>query len=292
MYKLTLEYDGTAFHGSQAQAPDKGRTVQGTLEAALARITGTAVRVALAGRTDSGVHARGQVASFDLRRPWTPHDLRRALNAVLPPDLVVRAAEPAPDGFHARFSATARGYRYLIRHAPAPSALARHLTWHQRGALDLARMQAAAAVLPGTHDFAAFAGQGWGVPGADPDAAGPNTVRTLTLARLHVLPPAADWWGGLGDDEEEVGTEFPSPSQGEGSGVREGRLIAFDVIGNAFLPHMVRNLAGTLVEIGRGVRPPDAIATLLTTRDRRQAAATAPPQGLCLVRVWYDDVET
>jgi tRNA pseudouridine38-40 synthase len=74
--------------------------------------------------------------------------------------------------------------------------------------------------------------------------------------------------------------------------VREGRLIAFDVIGNAFLPHMVRNLAGTLVEIGRGVRPPDAIATLLTTRDRRQAAATAPPQGLCLVRVWYDDVET
>ena len=152
-YKLTLEYDGTAFHGSQAQAPDKGRTVQGTLEAALAQITQATVRVALAGRTDSGVHARGQVASCDLPRPWTPNDLRRALNAVLPPDLVMRQAEEAPDGFHARFSATARGYRYLIWHAPAPSALARHLTWHQRGALDLARMQAAAAALPGTHDL-------------------------------------------------------------------------------------------------------------------------------------------
>ena len=111
------------------------------------------MRVALAGRTDSGVHARGQVASCDLPRPWTPNDPRRALNAVLPPDLVMRQAEEAPDGFHARFSATARGYRYLIWHAPAPSALARHLTWHQRGALDLARMQAAAAALPGTHDL-------------------------------------------------------------------------------------------------------------------------------------------
>jgi tRNA pseudouridine38-40 synthase len=279
-YQLTLEYDGTAFHGSQAQAPDKGRTVQGTLEAALARLTGTFVRVALAGRTDSGVHARGQVASFDLPRPWNDAELRRALNAVLPPDLVVRRVQQAPAGFHARFDAVARGYRYLIWHAGVASALTRHVAWHVRGPLDLAAMQAAAARLPGTQDFAAFSGAGLGVPSEDSDR--PSTVRMLTLARIQALPPAADWWSGL--EIARDATPVPEAAAHEGN----DRLIAFDVVGNAFLPHMVRNLMGTLVEVGRGALSPADFQQILQGRDRRQAAATAPPHGLCLVRVWYD----
>ena len=267
-YRLTLEYDGTAFHGSQAQAAGKGRTIQGTLEAALARLTGTPVRVVLAGRTDAGVHARGQVASCNLPRPWDPLVLRRALNGVLPPDLAVREAAAAPTGFHARFDATARAYRYLIWNAPMASPLLRHVAWHVRPRLDLPAMQEAAGSLLGTQDFAAFSGAGWGVPD---NAAEHSTIRTLTAMDLAVLPAGDPWTVHAGGPAADA----------------EARLIAFDVVGNAFLPHMIRNLIGTLVEVGRGVLAPAGFRRILTNRDRRAAAATAPPQGLCLVRVGY-----
>ena len=129
-YKVTLEYDGKAFHGSQAQAAARGRTVQGELERALAQVTGTAIRIVLAGRTDAGVHALGQVASFALDPAWPRAKLFEALNGVLPGDLKVRTIDRAADGFHARYDANRRDYRYLIWQAPAPAPLLRDRTWH------------------------------------------------------------------------------------------------------------------------------------------------------------------
>src|SRR5262245_27202378 len=165
--KLTIEYDGTGFSGSQAQAAGRGRTVQGEMEAALGRLSGAPVRIALAGRTDSGVHAIGQVASLDFlerARLDMPGALMRALNGVLPPDLAVTGAECAPEGFHARFSARKRAYRYLIWRSPAPRPLLSRYSLHVRRKLDIEAMARAASLFEGTHDLAAFAGQGLGAP--------------------------------------------------------------------------------------------------------------------------------
>jgi tRNA pseudouridine38-40 synthase len=267
LYKLTLEYDGSGFHGSQAQAPERGRTVQGEVETALARLTGAPVRIALAGRTDAGVHALGQVASFALARDWEPAALQRALNATLPPDLAVRAAEQAAAGFHARFSARGRAYRYLIWQAAAPAPLLRHRAWHVRAALDLGAMHAAAQALRGRHDFASFAGAGLGVPGPDAAEDRPSTVREIYSAACYRWPLAGLYEG--------------PPGPGEGG------LIAVDLAGAAFLPQMVRTVVATLVDVGQGKRSSAAFAAVLAAADRRLAAATAPPQGLCLLRVWY-----
>src|SRR6478672_10680612 len=141
--KLTIEYDGTDFSGSQLQAEGRGRTVQREIEAALGRLAGTPVRIALAGRTDSGVHAIGQVASLDFpqrERLDTPGALMKALNGVLPPDLAVTGAECATNGFHARFSARKRAYRYLIWNAPAPRPLLSRYSLHVRRKLDVEEM--------------------------------------------------------------------------------------------------------------------------------------------------------
>ena len=241
--------------------------MQGELEAALARLLGETIRVALAGRTDAGVHALGQVASFTLARAWEPAVLQRALNAVLPADLAVRGAEPAPDGFHARFSAQGRAYRYLIWQAVAPAPLLRNRAWHVRGTLDLAAMHAAAQALRGRHDFASFAGAGLGVPGPDADEERPSTVREIYSAACYRWPLRSLYEG--------------PPVSGE------GRLIAVDLAGAAFLPQMVRTVVATLVDVGQGKRSAAAFAAILAAADRRLAAATAPPQGLCLLRVWY-----
>ena len=268
LYKLTLEYEGTQFHGSQAQAPERGRTVQGEVESALARLVGGPVRIALAGRTDAGVHARGQVASFALERPWEPAVLQRALNAVLPPDVAVRATEPAPDGFHARFSAKGRAYRYLIRQAPAPAPLLRAYTWHVRAPLDVAAMHTAAQALLGRHDFASFCGAGLGVPPVAGDTEKPSTVREIVTASCAAWP-------------------LRSLYEMESAEAASDRLIAVDLAANAFLPQMVRTVVATLVQVGQGRMSPAAFAAILDRVDRRAAAATAPPQGLCLLRVWY-----
>lgn len=169
LFRLTLEYDGTEFAGFQIQAPGL-RTVQGVLEDAIERLSGEQSRVHGAGRTDAGVHALGQVAHFETG--WTvPADrIALALNGELPDDLVVRAAEIAPSGFHARFSATGRTYRYVVLNRAAPSALLGRYALHVRERLDVAAMRTAAAELTGTHDFAAF-----GLP----DAPGKSTVRKV-----------------------------------------------------------------------------------------------------------------
>ncbi|MGI8586666.1 MAG: tRNA pseudouridine(38-40) synthase TruA [Chloroflexia bacterium] len=267
LYKLTLEYDGTHFHGSQAQAADRGRTVQGEVEAALARLTGLAVRIALAGRTDAGVHALGQVASFALEPLWPCEKLHRSLNGVLPPDVAARAVEEAPDGFHARYSAKGRAYRYMIRQAVCPSPLLRDRTWHLRLPLDVDAMHQAAQALLGRHDFASFCGGGLGVDGDDADDDRPSTEREMLEAACYAWPVAGLY--GAGPPAED-------------------RLIAIDLAANAFLPQMVRTIVATLAEVGRGKRTPAEFAEILAHADRRAAAPTAPPQGLCLMRVWYE----
>jgi tRNA pseudouridine38-40 synthase len=277
--KLRIQYDGTHFSGSQLQPEERGRTVQGELEAALARLAGEPVRVALAGRTDSGVHALGQTASLPFpERPGldTPQAVMRALNATLSQDVAIAHAEIAPEGFHARFSATSRAYRYLFWNAPYASPLLSRYALHMKRALDWDAVAEAAIRLQGTHDFAAFAGSGMGVPDeaeAKEGTTRPSTVRTMQQVRLLRLPPAADpwlWETPLGREDEVA-----------------GNMLALDLVANAFLPQMVRTIVGTLLEVGQGKRTVESIDTILESRDRRTAGPTAKPHGLCLVWVAY-----
>ena len=247
--KLTLSYDGTRLVGWQRQAA--GDSVQGVLEDALARFEGGPVTVHGAGRTDAGVHALGQVASVEVTFAHDAGMLARALNAQLPEDVRVLAVEDAAPGFHARFDARSKTYRYCIRNGPVASPFERAFVWHVPQPLDLDAMRQAAACLLGRHDFSAFRSIGTEVPDA---------VRTLHASAIV-------------------------ETAGDGDG---GRLLTYEVTGDGFLRHMVRAIVGTLVEVGRGWRDPAQMDALLQSRDRARAGATAPPHGLFLVRVVYD----
>jgi tRNA pseudouridine38-40 synthase len=244
-YRLIVEYDGTDFHGWQLQ-PDQ-RTVQATLEDALARLLGQPTRVAAAGRTDAGVHAAGQVVCFHSQRELAPSMLRRALNALTPDDLVVLAAEQVPDNFDPRRAARSRRYEYRIWNRPEPSPFWRRYAWHIPWALDLDPMRAAAHALLGERDFSSFRAAGC-------DAA--HAVRRVLLSEIE----------------------------------RRGDLVVYSIEATAFLRHMVRNIVGSLVEVGQRRRSAD-FAALLAARDRTLAAETAPPQGLCLVEIRYEGRE-
>jgi tRNA pseudouridine38-40 synthase len=254
--KLTVAYDGTSFVGWQRQAA--GTSIQGLLEAILSDIDGAPVDVAGAGRTDAGVHALGQVASARVGTPLGLATLGRAMNARLPGSVRVFDVETASDDFHARFSARGKHYRYLIATGPVLSPFASRYVWHVPGALDLAAMGDAAAGLVGTHDFSAFRSTG---------SEAPHAVRTLAEASVRDV------------------TDDPPPPLG-GSVVPGGRLLALDLVADGFLRHMVRAIAGTLVDIGAGRRPPD-LTGLISSKDRACAGPTAPALGLWLVRVLY-----
>ena len=242
-WRLLLEYDGTEFEGWQLQPG--ARTVQGELEEAFARITGRRVVVYGAGRTDTGVHAAGQVANARAETRLEPAVLQRALNASLPRDVAVRALSAVPDAFDARRDARSKLYLYRVWNAATRSPLHERWSHPLPAPLELGAMRAAAEALLGTHDFASFRAAG---------GKGRTSVRTLTRLEL--------------------------------SGERGGEL-RFEVEGNAFLRHMVRNLVGTLLEVGRGRRPAGWPAEVLAGRDRRLAGPTAPARGLTLVRVDY-----
>lgn len=239
---LGLEYDGRAFCGWQSQP--NGQSVQDTLETAIARLAGAPVRLHAAGRTDAGVHASLQVAHFDTDavRPLTAWV--RGVNSFLPPSIAVRWAREVDEAFHARFSATARHYRYLLLNHPVRSALlAGRVGWHH-APLDLAAMQAAAALLLGEHDFSSFRS-------SECQAASP--VKHLTRFEI----------------------------------ARDGDLLRFDVSAGGFLHHMVRNLMGALIHIGKGAESPDWMAELLALRDRTVAPPTFMPDGLYFAGVSY-----
>ncbi len=260
--KLLLEYDGTDFKGAQLQPG--GRTVQGELEKALGRLTGQPsnqrCKINLAGRTDTGVHANGQVANFMTASTHSLETFRRGLNALLPFDLAVLQVQEVEPGFHARFSARERRYRYTILNRVVRSPMARRFALQIGQPLDIAGLQAAAALLVGEHDFASFAGAGWGIPAATPNEneAQPGTVRRLV---------GAEW--------RQDTSSLISP------------MLVLELAANAFLPHMVRNIVGTLLLVGKGELTPEGFQQILTARDRRFAGPTAPACGLSLVGVVY-----
>ncbi|MFQ5766708.1 MAG: tRNA pseudouridine(38-40) synthase TruA [Acidobacteriota bacterium] len=242
-YRLTVAYLGTRFAGWQKQP--RQETIQEQLETALSTLLKTPVRVTGAGRTDAGVHARGQVAHFRTVQKVKVQQLHPSLNALLPGDICVSRLGRAPSTFHARHDARQKLYQYLLHVGDKPSPFQAATVARMSGAVpDLARMREAASFLVGRHDFSAFCGAG-------------SAVRSHWRS-LHVL---------------EIR--------------RRGPLISFQMAGDGFLRHQVRNVVGTLVQVGRGQRTVASVSSLLANGDRRQAGPTAPAVGLCLMSVQY-----
>jgi tRNA pseudouridine38-40 synthase len=261
-FKLTVAYDGSNYFGWQAQA-DK-ITVQQTIEAAVERITGEKLRIHASGRTDTGVHALGQVASFQSETHLDPPTLRKALNAILPDDIAVLDAGEVPLDFHPRYSAKRKRYRYLLNDGPLREIFLRRYCWHyKKGRLDVDAMQRAARPLVGTHDFTSFESSG---------AKRKTSVRTVFSLELQR--------GRAGQGGFFFYDNAPTANESD--------WITLDIVADGFLYNMVRAILGTLVEVGRGFRPETWPGEILQAIDRRQAGPTAPPQGLFLVGVDYD----
>jgi tRNA pseudouridine38-40 synthase len=239
---LGLEYDGSAFSGWQSQMHARG--VQAAVEEALTKVANHPVEVIAAGRTDAGVHAAMQVVHFDSDSVRTERGWVQGANTYLPPQVSALWARPVPGAFHARYSAFARRYRYVILNRPSRPALAAERVCWIRDVLDAERMQSAARALIGEHDFTSF-------------RAAECQART-PMRHLH-----------------EIAVE------------RHGELLLVSVLANAFLHHMVRNIAGVLLAIGTGDRPESWAAEVLAARDRKQGGITAPAGGLYLAGVRY-----
>lgn len=259
-FKLTIAYDGTGLVGWQRQAA--GTSVQGLLEDALSVLDGREVSVTAAGRTDAGVHALGQVAGVSLNRALDAASLVRAVNARLPPAVRALSAIEVPSTFHARFDARSKTYTYFIWNADVMNPFERAYAWHVQGSLDVEAMASAAMLVQGRHDFAALQAAG---------SETQTTERDVYLSRVVARPGLHDTVGCHAD------------LQGPG-----GALVGYEIKGNGFLRHMVRNIAGTLVEVGLGRRSPEWVDAVLASRARASAGPTAPPEGLFLVGVDYD----
>jgi tRNA pseudouridine38-40 synthase len=251
--KLTIAYDGTDFAGWQRQLRD--RTVQAVIEDALAPIEGAQVAIVGAGRTDAGVHAAGQVASFASQSAIARESLQRALNTSLPADVRIVAADDVAGAFNARFNAKAKTYHYWIWNGSVVPPVLRRFVWQVEQPLAVEPMQEAARLLIGAHDFAAFQGAGSDVK---------TTTRAVTVSQISEVPAVGPF---------EVSTP--------------GRLLRYEIAGSGFLRHMVRAVAGTLVEAGRGRWPPTQVGRILASRDRGQAGPTAPAHGLVFWKVDY-----
>jgi tRNA pseudouridine38-40 synthase len=240
--KLTIEYDGTNYVGWQYQP--NGVSVQQVMEEALATILKESVRINSSGRTDSGVHARGMVASFRTDKLIPLKAFSDGLNSILPPDIAVReAAEMSPD-FHPRIDALGKHYRYTILNSSRRSPLKRFMSWQVRGKLDMEAMRKAASHFVGEKDFAAFRAA---------KCSANTTVRRIDSIEIY----------------------------------SKNDFIIFDVRGNGFLRNMVRIIVGTLVEVGRGTMSTDDMPALFEGCGREKSGVTAPPQGLCLMEVFY-----
>jgi tRNA pseudouridine38-40 synthase len=243
--KCTLAYDGTHFSGYQVQ-PGK-RTVQGELERVLTQMhKGQTVRVTASGRTDAGVHACGQVIHFDTSLSLSPQQWKKALNALLPDDIVIKHIQEVDASFHARFAAKAKEYRYKVRNAEERDVFLRHYCYHYPYRLDIEAIKQALRFIEGTHDFTSFCSAKTDVD---------DRVRTIYQADVAV----------------------------------NQEMLEFRLIGSGFLYNMVRIIVGTVLEVGQGKRSVDSISTILAAKDRRLAGPTAPPQGLYLWKVYYDN---
>jgi len=240
--KLVIEYDGTNYQGWQSQK--NKQTIQDVLEVVLSRIVNHKIRLIGSGRTDSGVHALGQVANFWTYSQISLTGLLKGANSLLPPDILIKSIEEVPENFHARFSATSRIYEYRIWNAPQPSVFHRYYYWWIKEPLNLNRMEEGVIYLIGEHDFSSFQGS---------DHKKKNSVREVKSAEFK----------------------------------RNGAELIFSIQANAFLRHMVRNIVGTLVEIGKEKISPPELKEILNSRNRSCAGKTAPAHGLFLKEVCY-----
>jgi tRNA pseudouridine38-40 synthase len=248
-FKLLIQYDGTDFHGWQIQ--ENERTVQGELQRVLSLIEGEDVYVCGSGRTDAGVHAEGQVANVKLKKPFTPEQLRAAINGNLWRDVRICQVEKVADDFHARFSAKGKTYIYRVINAPVISPFWVRYAHHEARPLNVGKMNEAARFFLGEHDWTAFSA-------ANSDAE--NRVRTI--------------------NEFIVESKWDSRSNSS--------LIEFRITGNGFLRYMVRSIVGTLLEVGRSEKDFETIQTAIVSGDRNLAGPTAPAHGLTLLKVFYE----
>jgi tRNA pseudouridine38-40 synthase len=273
--RLLIAYDGTDFHGWQRQP--NALTVQECLESAIERILGEKAQVYGSGRTDAGVHALNQVANFKTDCPIPCENLVKALNDALPPTVRIKDAHEVSARFHARYDVRSKTYRYRILQAPVCSPFLWRFVWHYPFPLDSERMAEAARLFEGEHDFTSFA------------------ALDRSAAEESCAAACADREGSRRDSR----SARPRPAHKiETAMVRRivtsrilrhprTSMLIYEVSGNSFLHHMVRNMVGTLMEVGRGKLEPNGILQILDVRDRSMAGATAPSQGLCLVRVEY-----
>ncbi len=242
--KLTIQYDGTDYFGWQRQKNTR-RTIAETIENVLSRILQGKVKLIAAGRTDTGVHAREQVANFSTGSKMSPARIFQSLSALLPEDIRVKKVEEAAEDFSSRYSAKLKTYRYTILNRKIQDVFQRRFVYHYPlDKLDAAAMRKAAHYLVGSHDFTSF---------KRTDKKKKATIRDLKKLEI----------------------------------ARKGDLIYIDITANSFLHHMVRNIAGTLIEIGKGNLPPENLKKILQAKDRKQAGPTAPACGLCLMKVKY-----
>lgn len=249
-FKLVIQYDGTDFHGWQVQEND--RTIQGELERVIGMLVDVEVAVVGSGRTDAGVHAEGQVANVHITGDkFTPEKLKHAINGNLWRDIRVMSVERVPDEFHARFSAKSKTYLYRIVNAPVMSPFWRRFAHHESRPLDVARMNEAARLFLGEHDWTAF---------ASARSDGESRVRNVTDFTVE-----SHW------DERA-----------------DAQIIEFRIMAKGFLRYMVRSIVGTLIEVGLGLKTSDTIQTAIVTGDRNLAGKTASAQGLTLLKVEYD----
>lgn len=263
---LRLAYDGTPFCGWQVQP--NGPTIQAALQKAILKLTGESVTVYSAGRTDSGVHALGQVANFYSGSPIPPTQFAAALQTLLPSEIQLLQSWEAPPEFHATFTARWKRYRYLIHNAPHPVPFLKHRCWWLRRRLDVEAMQSAADQLLGTHDFRCFETE-W-----------PNkTTSVRTIHELNLFrQPLWDAWRPFAVPRAEL-SAAPAPA--------DDSLICLEIAADGFLYNMVRSITGTLVNVGRGRWTAADVARILAAQDRNLAGATAPAEGLYLVQVEY-----
>lgn len=245
--RATVAYRGAPFHGF---AINQGvRTVGGDLTEALSRCLSQSVELTCAGRTDTGVHAYGQVVSFDAPDNSDLLGIRTALNRMLAPDIAIRAVEAAPEGFDARFDATSRTYRYSVLNRDVPDPFSAATAWHYPHPLDVDVMNAASTAIVGQHDFSSFCRRQHNPDGSE-------------KSRVRVVYRAA--WSAVGQD-----------------------LLCFEIEASSFCHQMVRSITGTLLDIGAARRPPGAMAKILAAKDRSGVPNLAPPHGLCLWSVSY-----
>lgn len=242
-FKLTIEYDGTAYHGWQRQKNE--RSIQGEIEKAIMTMTGEKTSLIGSGRTDAGVHALGQVANFHSDSDLAPSAFLKGLTSLLHEDIVIKACSRVHRQFHARYDAKSKTYIYRILNLSQPAAIYRQYAWFISKKLDTDAMKEAIAYIVGTHDFKAF--EGTGSPRS-------NTTRNVMDAALIYQ--------------------------------EQGKLV-FNFNADGFLKFMVRNMVGTLVEVGRGKITPNEFKRILLALDRNLAGATAPPHGLFLMEVKY-----